>query len=85
MTATTLKEITFILKQLSARNNPKRLLPLQKSTLPCFSCYEHLTFFTTDNNFFSDVEDTYQHPHHYTDQHRDDQLHPFYTGKQIIP
>ena len=42
MTALTLKEITLILKQLSARNHHKRPLPLQNTMVPCFSCYKHL-------------------------------------------
>ena len=86
MIALTLKEITFILKQHSVRNhNTLHVLPVQKSTPPHFFCYEHLILLTIDKkNFFSDVENTDQHAHHYTVQQTDDALRSSYTGKEII-
>ena len=58
--------------------------PGGKPKLSCFSCSEHLILLTIDKTSFSGVEDRDQHGDHDSDQHTDDELQSFYTGKQII-
>ena len=68
MMALTLKEMTFILKQHSAKDHHKTLLPVQKFTPSRFFCYGQLIILTIDKTFFFlEFEDTDQLGDHYSD------------------